>query len=182
MTVQFARAQKSFLALDEHHQYIYYQVVGLPGAYTDSLHAKALEFIRQVFPQGKVVQTDSSAAVNGKFTTYSVLAFAKHENGEVRFVLNIECKDNKYRYWFTDFEFIPYEKNRYGVFVPVNGIDLPLEKLNDKLDKKEADGCLDQTGTYCKQTGERFKQFMAEDHASKKVSAPTAKKVVTDKW
>src|ERR1700743_2377598 len=83
------------------------------------------------------------------FITYA--SFVKHENGAMSYTLNIECKDGKYRYWLTDFVFTPYERNRYGVYVPVNGIEIPLETAESKVTQQELDGYFDQTGAFCKQ-------------------------------
>jgi hypothetical protein len=139
--------------------------------------------MKEVYPKIKFKKEDTAAAASDKFLTYSVFAFAKHESGEIRYTFTVECKNNKYRYWFNSFVFVPYEKNRYGVFVPVNGIEIPLEKASSKIDKKELEGYLDQTGLFCKQMGDRLRSYMAFDHTTrKKTDQQPVKKVVTDKW
>jgi len=178
-----AFAQKALLAQDESNKYIYYWVVDQPGAAKDSLGGKAKNFVKQAFKKSNpALAGDSLLTIKDKFLTYSVLTIARHESGEIDFVLNIECKDNKYRYWFTDFIFKPYQKDRYGVFVPVNGIEIPLEKASAKLDKKELDTYLDQTGAYCKQTGDNLQAFMIQNHQSSPKNTPPVKKIVTKKW
>jgi hypothetical protein len=173
-----ANAQKSLLSLDEHNKYIFYQVVELPGISADSLNKNAGYFIKSIYPKLKRVKNQNS--IKDKFLTYTSLV--KHENGEMDYTLNIECKDGKYRYWLTDFVFTPYEKNRYGVFVPVNGIDIPLETAESKITKKDLDGYFEQTGAFCKQLGEKLKKYMVEGNVPKKADQPPVKKVVTDKW
>jgi len=184
LLIQTAVAQKSLLALDEHDKYIFYQVVNQPGVTADSLDKRVLGFIKETFPKSSLkTKGDTSVILKDKFVTYSVLAFAKHESGEIKFTLTIECKNAKYRFWLADFVFIPYEKNRYGVFVPSNGIEIPIEKSSSHVDKKEAEGYLDQTGAFCKQLGDQLKSYMLVDHpANKKAEQPAVKKVVTDKW
>ena len=178
-----ANGQKAMLALDENNKYIYYQVVDQPNATRDSLDRKALSFVRGTYKNVKTNLTgDSVISIKDKILTYSVLAFAKHESGEVKYTLTIECRDNKYRYWFADFVFTPYYKDRYGNFVPQPGIEIPLEKAITKIDKKELDGYLDQTGAHCKQTGDALKAFMSQNHQSLKPVAQPVKKIVTDKW
>ena len=179
MIAGMANAQKSLLSLDEHNKYIYYQVVDLPGISTDSLYKNATYFIKSSFPKTKSTQSSNSINIKDKFLTYA--SFVKHENGEMSYTLNIECKDGKYRYWLTDFVFTPYERNRYGVYVPVNGIEIPLETAESKVNKKELDGYFDQTGAFCKQLGEKLKKEMTEGHTTKKTDQPL-KKIVTDKW
>ena len=185
LLIQTVYGQKSLLALDEHDKYIYYQVVSQPGTSADSLDKKALGFVKESLPKSSVKTTgDTTIILKDRFVTYSVLAFAKHESGEIKFTLTIECKNDKYRYWLTDFVFIPYEKNRYGVFVPSNGVEIPIEKSSSHVDKKEAEGYLDQTGAFCKQLGDQLKSYMLADHPTNKKTEqqPVVKKVVTDKW
>jgi hypothetical protein len=180
MIAGMANAQKSLLSLDEHNKYIYYQVVDLPGISADSLYKNAAYFIKSAYPKAKSAQSNNSINIKDKFLTYT--SFVKHENGEMAYMLNIECKDAKYRYWLTDFVFTPYERNRYGVYVPINGIEIPLESAESKVIKKDLDGYFDQTGAFCKQLGEKLKKYMAEDHTTKKPDQQPAKKIVTDKW
>ena len=168
--------------MDEHNKYIYYKVVDIAGFSADSLFRNGSDFIGIAYPKNKSKQaSNGSITVKDKLLTRSVVTFVKHENGEVTYTLNIECKDSKYRYWLTDFVFTPYTRDRYGVFVPINGIAIPLEKAESKINNKELEGYLDQTGAFCKQLGERLQQYMAESHEKKKTDQqPT--KVVTDKW
>ncbi len=181
---QSAFAQKSLLGLDENNRYIYYQVVDRPGLAADSLGKLALGFVTSSFANKKEKSAnDSSIKVRAYFETYSALAFAKHESGRITFELSIECRNNKYRYWITDFVFTPYERDRYGMFVPVVGKDVALENAKIKLDKKELEGYLDQTGTYCQDIGTRLKLYMQLDHHSKiKGSPDQSKKIVTKNW
>ena len=184
LLIHTANAQKSLLALDEHNKYIYYQVVDQPGATADSLDKKAIGFIKENYTKGELKAAgDTSIIVKDKFLTYSVLAFAKHESGEIKFTLTIECKNAKYRYWLTDFVFTPYVKNRYGVFAPENSSEIPIEKASSRIDKKELDGYFDQTGAFCKQLGDQLKSYLLQDHpTTAKPAQQPVKKVVTDKW
>ena len=181
--LQTAYGQKTLLAQDENNKYIYYRVVDQPNATKDSLAGKVKNFLKQAFKKDKQVRTgDSLIIIKDKFVLYSTLAIAKHESGEVDFVFNIECKDNKYRYWFTDFVYKPYQRDRYGMFVPVNGVEIPLEKASSKLANKDLDTYLDQTGAYCKQTGDNLQAFMIQNHQSSKENTPPVRKIVTKKW
>lgn len=173
-------AQKSLLSIDENNKYIYYQVVDRPGVSADSLHKNAALFMNDFYAKEKSLKlTNAGASVKDKFLTYTSLV--KHENGEMIYALNIECKDGKYRYWITDFVFTPYEMNRYGMFTAVNGVTIPLEKASDKLAKKDVEGYFEQTGAFCKQLGDKLKKYMVEGKAQPKVDKPV-KKIVTDKW
>ncbi|HJP63723.1 MAG TPA: DUF4468 domain-containing protein [Mucilaginibacter sp.] len=181
LTFQIVSAQKSLLSLNEQNKYIYYQVVDLPGAGADSLTKKAAAFVAENKLKGKL-SADTTLVIHDKFQTHSSLSFSKHENGEITYTFTIQCKDSKYRFWFTDFTFIPYERDRYGAFVPVSGKEISLDNASSKLEKKELNGYLDQTGAYCQQMGLKLKDYMLQNHTAKKTAAPVVKKVVTDKW
>lgn len=176
-----ASAQKSLLSIDESNKYIYYQVVDMPGFKADSLQKNMTLFMKEFYPKEKSLQiTGSGTSVKDKFLTYTSLV--KHENGEIAYALNVECKDGKYRYWITSFVFTPYEKNRYGMFVPVNGVAIPLEKASDKLAKKDVEGHFEQTGAFCKQLGDKLKKYMTEGRPQKPKEDKPVKKIVTEKW
>ena len=177
---KMAFAQQGLLSFDEHNKYIYYQVADAPGLPQDTLHVRGLSFLKTYYPKSKLKPITEGKIISGenKFLVYGGISVLKHEKGEIAYEFNIEFKDQKYRYWLTNFIFTPYQRDRYGNFVPQLGIDIPLETALTKLDKKDVDGYLDETGAFCKQFGDRLKQFI--------ISAPkkeeTVKKVVTDKW
>lgn len=177
---KIAFAQQGLLSFDEHNKYIYYQVADAPGMQQDTLHARGLSFLKSYYPKSKLKPLAEGKIINGenKFLVYGGVSVLKHEKGEIAYEFNIEFKDQKYRFWLTSFVFTPYQRDRYGNFVPQQGIDIPLENALTKLDKKEVDSYLDETGAFCKQFGDRLKQFIIS--APKKEEA--VKKVVTDKW
>lgn len=181
LLTHLAYGQQVKLALDEHNKYVYYQVVDIPGISADSLYKNGVYFAGEAYPKNKAAQVSNAGIViKDKFLTYT--SIVKHENGEMRYTLNIEFKDSKYRYWITDLTFTPYQKDRYGVFVPQNGIDIPLEKASSKVDKKDLDGYIDQTNKFCAQLGEKLKKYMTGERQQKKPAEQPAKKIVTDKW
>lgn len=175
-------AQKELLSFDENNKYIYYQVADLPALPKDTLLARAFHFLKSAYPKIKLNHIGDPNMLNGrgKFLVYGGAGFLKHEHGEISYLLNIECKDQKYRYWLTGFVFTPYERDRYGNFAPEPGKEIPLESVLKKLDKKEAGSYLDEAGTFCKQLGDKLKLEMTRAFTPKK--AEGTKKVVTDKW
>ncbi|MDF2433725.1 MAG: hypothetical protein JWP44_3356 [Mucilaginibacter sp.] len=174
-------AQSELLSFDEHNKYIYYQVVELPEMLADTLHNKTLNFLKRNYPKFKINTNDANDLNgHGEFLTYGGLSILKHEKGAVNYLLNIEFKDKKYRYWLTGFTFTPYKRDRYGDFVPQMGVEIPLEKALTKFDKKDVDGYLNETGAFCKQFGENLKQYLVKQPSPKKAEA--IKKTVPDKW
>jgi len=180
LTAEVTMAQQELLSFDEHNKYIYYQIVELPGLNADTLETRGLNFLKTQFPRVKLKQETSLKSVKGegKFLTYGGISVLKHENGEMSYLVSVEFKDQKYRFWLTDFVFTPYERDRYGNFVPKAGIEIPLESASSRLEKKELDSYLNETGTFCKQFGEKLKIY--ELNLPKQEES--TKKVVTDKW
>ncbi|WP_183573895.1 DUF4468 domain-containing protein [Mucilaginibacter sp. X5P1] len=183
MCVLFAKvasAQKDLLAFNEQNKYMYYQVVGQPGVITDTLNDRALYFLEKAYPKNTIKKGETSGNYTGtgKFLVVSGLTMAKHIEGEVNYTYYIECKDQKYRYWLTDFVFTPYKVDRYGNSVPQEGIDIPLESATTKLDKKQVDSYLDQIGTYGKAFGDKLKYYILKPAALPK---ETKKKVISTK-
>jgi hypothetical protein len=183
ISILFAKitiAQKELLSFDEHDKYIYYQVVDIPGMPADTLNSRGFYFLKTAYPKIKIKKTLNTLNAEGKFVTFNGSSVLKHENGEIAYQVNIECKDHKYRYWITGFIFTPYQRDRYGNFVPEPGINIPLETALSKFDKKEVDNYLNDAGAFCKQFGDRLKLSMLNANTPKKEE--TVKKVVTDKW
>jgi hypothetical protein len=181
--VKISSAQSDLLSFDEHNKYIYYQVVDIPGQTVDTLHTKGLNFLKANYAKMKVKSTgQNNLEGQGKFLVYGGISVLKHEKGEIDYTLNIEFKDQKYRYWLTDFTFTPYERDRYINYVPKQGVIIPLEMADSKLDKKDAAGYVDETGAFCKQFGDNLKQFILHVPVSAPKKEENAKKVVTDKW
>lgn len=153
----------------------------MPGIPADTLMQRGLKFLKAAYPKTTVKQDNAVKTEGvGKFLVYGGLSVLKHEKGEIAYQLNIEYKDQKYRFWVTGFVFTPYQRDRYGNFVPQQGIDIPLEQAMAKLDQKDAGGYLDETGAFCKQFGEKLKLYLSRLPEPKKVE--TTKKVVTDNW
>jgi len=177
---KFSIAQQELLLLDEHNKYIFYQVVDMPGLTADTLRTRGSLFLKKMFPKNKqnIAGNLFNISSEGKFVTYTAVSVLKHETGEETYVLNLEFKDQKYRFWLTGFIFTPYERDRYGNFVPKSGIEIPLEKLSSKLEKRESETCLRETGAFCKQFGERIKGFMLNPEKKEE----STKRVVTEKW
>ena len=179
-----ASAQKEVLAFDEQNQYIYYQVVDMPAYSADTLYTRGLNFLKSMDPKLKIkpASTDNTKMLSGqgKFVTQGGISVVKHANGEIAYRINIECKDGKYRYWLAGFTFTPYQRDRYGNFVPQQGIDIPLETASSRFNKKDADNYLDQTGAFCKDAGEKLKVYMLKISTVKK--AVETKKISTKDW
>jgi hypothetical protein len=173
-------AQQDLLSFDEHNKYIYYQVADAPNIPVDTLHARGLNFVKSSYPKAKLKKTSGQNEISGeaKFPVYEGTGVFRHEAGEMSYQFTIEFKDQKYRYWLTGFIFTPFERDRYGNYVPKQGLDVPLENALSRYQKKDVDNYLNETGTFCKQFGDRLKSFIINAPKKEEIT----KKVVTDKW
>jgi hypothetical protein len=171
LSVKSAMAQKDSLSFDEHNKYIYYHVVEQPGLTADTFQNRMQYLLKAVYPKNKINPggTPGSISGTGKFLLLTGITAAKHVDGEIAYTFHIEYKDQKYRYWLTDFVFTPYKVDRYGNSVPEQGLDIPLKQAAAKLEKNQFSTYLTKTAIYSIQFGGDVKKYMM------KISATPAK-------
>jgi len=173
--------EKQFLK-DETGKFIYYKVVDSLVLSKTVLLERAKNFVVSANKKTMKLEssTDTSILAKGKMIIDKTILVAGHPSGEVSYDFVFEARAGKYRYWLTNFVFIPYQRDRYGNFVPKTTIGSPLEKSADKLNAGSWKDI--QTSTYAKvaKFGDSFKKFLATD---KKNSEPVKKETVsTKKW
>jgi len=186
LLAQTAAAQKDSLSFDENDKYIYYQTVSQPGVSADTLYKRGLYFMKTAYPKGKLtgLTTDKAQGVltgKGSFLVSKKGFIATHEDGAINYTLRIEVKDSKYRYWFTDFVYIPYQRNRYNVYEPVPGISIPMERAQGKVDKTDFDEYLGRILLNSRQAGGVLKAYMLKISALSK-EEKKINKISTKEW
>lgn len=180
-----AMAQKDSLAFDEHGKYIYYRVVNQGKDDAAALYQRALVFTKKAYNTNTLkpgLADEKSTTIDGSgyFAVSKPSQLAKHDDGRILYKLHIEIKDQKYRYWLTNFVFIPYIKDRYNNMVPQPGVEIPMESIGKKTDTREANHYLDECAAFAKKLGAKLKQYMDAQPVVKK---DDAKKVIdTKKW
>jgi len=175
-------AQEKQFPKDDNGKFIYYKVVDSQMACKAVLLERAKHFIYSSHKKLMKLEssTDTSILAKGKLIIDKTILVAGHPSGEVNYHFVFEARAGKYRFWLTDFEYIPYQRDRYGNFIAATNISTPLEKQVDKLNAGTWKDI--QTGAYAKAVkfGDNFKKFMDTD---KKVTEPGKKEVVsTRKW
>jgi hypothetical protein len=165
-------AQKDSLSFNEQNKYIYYHVVEQPGSTVDTLQTRALYFLKSAYPKTRIDKSSEPANItgNGIFLVYSGTTLVKSQDGQISYSCTIECKDQKYRYWLTDFVYTPYKTDRYGNSVPELGGDIALENAK-KFNKGQADNYLNQAGAFSKQFGDKLKQYMLKVSSATPIEA-----------
>lgn len=181
-----ASAQGDPLMLDENNKYIYYQVVTQAKTPPDSLYERALLFLRSTRSAAKLTFIDDNKATGSIRASGGTLVrkrstLSAHEDANINFNMVIEVKDGKYRYWFTDFVIVPYQRDRYANFVPVPGKSVPLEKGRSVLSQKDMDGYMQTLASNIVYVGDKLKSFMKDPEQAAKKEAKRAS-VTTKEW
>ncbi|WP_316772452.1 DUF4468 domain-containing protein [Pedobacter frigiditerrae] len=182
--INLAKAQKPaepVLPVDERGKFIYYEVVDakIPK---DSLKIRAINYLKKQNKELKYksAQGDTAFTANGKMIINKTLLVMSHPSGEVLFDFQIEVRDGKYRFWLTDFNFIPYQRDRYGNFVASTSVGTPLENEPGKLNATQWKEYQVQTTKYAKELAAKFKVYMASKAPI--VAPPKEKTVVKKEW
>lgn len=109
-----ARAQAPLLSFDKQGKYIYYQLVESNGISKDTLANRTKGFFTAYKKtiDLKSVVADTSFSARGKFVISKTASVLSHPSGEVSYNFVAELRNGKYRFWFTDFKFVPYQRDR----------------------------------------------------------------------
>lgn len=168
------------MSVSEQNKYTYFKVGTAPA--TD-VNAEALAAYLKKNVAGVQSINVSGAAITGKggVVVYKQGLISGQEEGRIDYKLAVDFKDNKYRLVITDFTFTPYQRNRYGVFAPVDNLSVPLENEKSKFSEKQLNGYLDKLGGYGKKVEKKLTDFLF----NKAINTPkpvTLKKIDTKGW
>ena len=126
------QAQEVELPTDETGHIVFYEVIEAGSFTQNELLENAQLFAKTTLGKKKVkpIITDSTGTIEVKDATFKVLkkVVTNRIDGIIHYNFKVEAKEGKYRYFFSDFTFQPYERNRYGKFEPVSGKYKPLEE------------------------------------------------------
>lgn len=175
----FAQAAKSNeeMPRDERGKYIHYEVIEKNLA-ADSLKERALGFL--ALKKLKLTEANNEEIhAAGKFIVSKTALMLGHPSGELLYSFTFEVKAGKYRFWLTDFLFIPYKRDRYGNFVASTPKGTPLENSPGKLNAGEWASYIDAADKQSTALAAEFKDYLA---AVQKIKTPgTKKKVISTK-
>ncbi|MFA4866583.1 MAG: DUF4468 domain-containing protein [Pedobacter sp.] len=169
-------AQEKALSTDDRGKLIYYEVVNLKEVSADSLKSRVKAFLKKTPKTLKLksADTDSLMYITGKLIINKTALVLSRPSGEVLYNFYVESKDGKYRFWMTDFNFISYQRDRYGNFVPSTAVGIPLETKPGKLNSAEWNGYVKATAKELNVFAERFKEAMMKKVITPAVVAPSA--------
>ncbi|MEH3112702.1 DUF4468 domain-containing protein [Pedobacter terrae] len=180
-TVNLSAQQKQF-SKDDNGKFIYYQVVDSQSVSKDSLLQRARSFVTGVYKKSMKLEgsTDSSILAMGTLEIDKTILVASHPSGEVSYNFVFEVRQGKYRFWLTDMLFIPYQRDRYGNFVPTTTIGTPLERTPGKLGVGAWKDILNSTYNKVEKLGAEFKKYLATNRIEK--TKKKAETISTKKW
>lgn len=181
-TVEVRAQEESLLPVDEQGKFIHYEVVDLKDKTKDVLKLRTEDYLKK---QGEGLKFrsaigDTSFVADGKMVVDKTLLVMSHPSGEVLYRFYVEVKDGRYRFWLSDFIFIPYQRDRYGNFVPSTNIGTPLEKDQGKLNASQWKEYQVQAANHAKKIAVHFKQYMANQQLV--VKPATVQKTVDKNW
>lgn len=169
------------LPKDETGKYTYYEVVATAIS-PDSLRARIQRFIQKQKKELRfaTVTNAKELIANGKLIIRKSMAMLSHPSGEITYRLYFEANEGKYRFWLSDFEFFPYQKDRYGNFVSSTTVGIPLETESKKWNADQWDEYRLQTSKYAEEFAVRLKDHLL--HKTVQAPQPPEKKVITKTW
>jgi len=169
------------LPKDETGKYTYYEVVNTTVP-QDSLQVRIQRFIQKQKKELKPIAIANSKELvaNGKLIIRKSMAMLSHPSGEIAYRLYFEANEGKYRFWLSDFEFFPYQKDRYGNFVPSTVVGVPLETETKKWNADQWEDYRLQTSKYAAEFAARLKDHLL--HKTVQAPQPPEKKVISKTW
>jgi hypothetical protein len=174
--------ERTELPKDESGKYIYYEVVNQAPTTVDSLKIRLLDFLNSQKKELSVKSQTASNVINaeGKIVIRKNLTLASHPSGEIRYNFFFEVDAGKFRFWLSNFEFIPYQKDRYGNFVPSTNIGQALENDVKRWGTAQWNEYRLQAADYSSDFALRLKKHLALSPAAP--VAPPEKKVISKTW
>lgn len=180
-TVKLSAQQKQF-SKNDNGKFIYYQVVDSQLIDKNILLQRARSFVGLAYKKSMKLEssTDSSILAKGNMVIDKTILVAGHPSGEINYNFVFEVRQGKYRFWLTDMLFIPYQRDRYGNFVPATTIGVPLERTPGKLGAGAWKDILNSTYNKVEKFGDEFKKYLATNRMEKTKSK--AETISTKKW
>lgn len=178
----FAQDKKELKELqkDEYGKYIYYEVVPKIPVSADSLafRSKAFFKLKKMSP---FLSDTTLSEQRGKFVISKTAFVLSHPSGEILYSFRFEIKGERYRFWLTDFLFIPYQRDRYGNFVPSTTKGIPLEKSPGKLNAGEWSAYVSDAGRQSAALAAEFKEYLSASQQAKPLHK-TGSLISTKSW
>ena len=168
------------LQKDEIGKYIHYEVVARLPVAADSLAFRAKAFFK-LKKMASFLADSTALEQRGKFVISKTAFVLSHPSGEILYNFRFEIKGERYRFWLTDFLFIPYQRDRYGNFVPSTVKGIPLEKSPGKLNAGEWSSYISDAGRQSAALAAEFKEYLSASQQAKPLNKANSA-ISTKSW
>lgn len=176
-------AQDKILPMDESGKYTFLEVVELKAVTKSIMAANVKRFFKASSKSLKLgaEEKDTVFLGKGKMIVQKGLGGIGHPSAEVNYNISVALREGKYRLIMTDFIVTPYERDRYGNFVPVT-VSTALEKSPGKLGRTEWEANMAFVFTESRKIADRLKVAMSNTLAEPKTEQKKPATVSTTKW
>ncbi|RZK80007.1 MAG: DUF4468 domain-containing protein [Pedobacter sp.] len=177
-------AQDKPLSLDERGKLIYYEVVEVKTTPKDSLFSRAAAFVNRENKKLKLISASADTALeaSGKMMISKNALGMSRPSGEVSYNFYAQIKQGKYRFWLTDFVFVPYMRDRYGNFVPSTPKGNSLDSDPGKLSAGDWASYKKMTARESKVLADQFKEALATSISKDSPAAKPKNTISTKEW
>lgn len=169
--------------MDESGKYTFLEITELKLVSKSMMAANAKRFFKANSKSVKLSSNEQDTAFfgKGKIIVQKGSAGIGHPSAEVNYSISIGLREGKYRLILSDFVVTPYERDRYGNFVPVS-VSTPLEKSPDKLGRAEWDRNMASVFTESRKIADKLKGTMANTQAEPKLESKKPAAISTREW
>jgi hypothetical protein len=178
-----AFAQDKILPMDESGKYTFLEVAELKAVSKSMMAANARRFFK-INPKSLKLTAGEKDTVflgKGKMIVQKGVAGIGHPSAEVNYAISLALREGKYRLIMTDFVVTPYERDRYGNFVPVT-VSTALEKSPGKLGRAEWEADMAFIFTESGKIADKLRTTMSNTLAEPKTEQKKPATVSTTKW
>jgi hypothetical protein len=181
LMAKWSLGQKEQLVLSEQNKYTYFQVRPLKHAVEAADLAK---YLKKEVSGIKVAKAEQNAVKgSGDILMYKKGLITSQEQAAINYTLSIDFKDSKYRILITDLVYVPYQRNRYGVFAPIDGAGVDLETKKAKLTAEQFDEVINMVANYCVKLDRSINDHVNNaPERAEKAKTDTIKRVNTKNW
>jgi hypothetical protein len=171
------------LPMDESGKYTFLEVAELKAVTKTVMAANAKRFFKVNSKSLKLTaeEKDTVFLGKGKMIVQKGVAGIGHPSAEVNYNISIALREGKYRLIITDFVVTPYERDRYGNFVPVT-VSAALERAPGKLGRAEWEANMAFVFTESAKIADKLKVMMSNTLAEPKIEKKKPATVSTTKW
>ncbi|WP_449438074.1 hypothetical protein [Pedobacter steynii] len=176
-------SQNKVLPMDEHGKYTFLEITELKSVPKDIMSANAKRFFKTNSKTIKLksAQKDTAFYGTGKMIIQKGIAGIGHPSGEAAYTIAIELRNGKYRLILSDFVVTPYERDRYGNFVPIS-VKTALEKSPGKLNRSEWENNMNAIVTESNKIAAKLKVIMSNTQTEPKQEVKQPATVSRTEW